>query len=142
MPRRSSGGLKKCSTNINMGTKQKPMKVCSNKNKKKIKGVVDKQVMEKYRNIIMGTKQKPMKVCSNKKKIEAVDKQVYLADAPILDKNVKSPNVYKVPLKEEDHKSWLEFKKLDEWRDPLTTIHDRLWKIRCPVKVDHPFVVV
>ena len=29
-------------------------------------------------------------------------------------KRVNPPKVEKVPLKEEEHKSWLEFKKLDE----------------------------
>ncbi|XP_071738402.1 uncharacterized protein [Rutidosis leptorrhynchoides] len=101
-------GLKKCSTNVNLGTKQKPMKVCS---------------------------------C--KKKNKGVDKQGgYLVDEPVLDKNInKSPNVYKVPLKEEDHKSWLEFKELAKEMpiaDRLTPMYFRGW----PIKVDHPFVAV
>ncbi|XP_071741416.1 uncharacterized protein [Rutidosis leptorrhynchoides] len=100
-------------------------------------------------NINLGTKQKPMKVCSNKKKNKGVDKQGggCLVDEAVLDKNInKSPNVYKLPLKEEDRESWIKFLELVKWMVCTDLVrgasdiprYSRGW----PIEGHHPFVAV
>ncbi|GJZ15996.1 hypothetical protein Tco_0551673, partial [Tanacetum coccineum] len=44
---------------------------------------------------------------------------------PPLNPNRKVPNMYRVPLKDEDHKSWLKFRNLDQSTQPEL---DRLTK--------------
>ncbi|XP_071738414.1 uncharacterized protein [Rutidosis leptorrhynchoides] len=109
---------------------------------KNMKGV------KRLKNINLGTKQKCMKVRAKKKKMNVVDKPVSdnLVDEAVLDKNNnKSPNVNNVPLKEEDQKSWLEFKKLAKGTPFVSNIYDKATFTRDltrPLTVDHPFVSV
>ncbi|XP_071701580.1 uncharacterized protein [Rutidosis leptorrhynchoides] len=66
-----------------------------------------------------------------------------LVDESVLDENIESPNVEKVPLKDEDRNSWLEFKKLAEGMPEVTIINHKTlttcWEF---INVDHPFVSV
>ncbi|PWA48417.1 hypothetical protein CTI12_AA491250 [Artemisia annua] len=56
--------------------------------------------------------------------------------------DIMSPKVNKVPLKEKDHTSWLEFKKLDEGRPALTSYECAGLEGKWPIDADHPFVTV
>nr|GEW25150.1 hypothetical protein [Tanacetum cinerariifolium] len=61
----------------------------------------------------------------------------------IEDKKSKSLNVNNIPLNEEEHKSWLEFKKIDEGKPVLDRINSEIAnKAKTPIIVDHPFVPV
>lgn len=129
--------------------------------------------VKKFKRINFETRHKPMKACARKKNVKAADEPFKAADEPfkVADepfkaadepliqgeqqhrdflavcstcKRINPPKVEKVPLKEEEHSSWLEFKKLDEGKPVHTSFStSKFAKERgLAINVDHPFVSV